>query len=451
MYIIIIGAGEVGGFVARELVAEGHDVVLIESDSDLARRLDATMNAIVVCGSGVNPAVLEQAGISQADLLLAVTATDEVNLIACMTARKHGGPGLRTLARVRWSWRGEGEPALSAADLGLDALISPRQEIAAEAVSVLRFAGSGEVWELADAQVALIAMSLSEDSPLVHDSLAGVRRDFAKDFLVVAVQGREGVRIPSGDDHLAPDERAYVLTLSKYATELAILSGQPWAHVHRIMIVGCGNTGLAVARALEERHMHVTVIEEDVERAEQVAGLLRRSLVIQGDGSSPEFLQRQIEETRSDAVVVLLKNPEESLLIGIFARSLGAKKVVVRCDEGGYVPLAHKLGVDAVLSPNRAMIGAILRYVRRGSVESTLLLGDRGAEIIQYKVPASAPGGILEKPLSDIKFPEGALVGAVVRGGAAFIASGDTILRPGDTLFIACNRESIRGVERLFS
>ena len=154
MYIVIVGAGEVGSFIARALVDEGHEVAVIELDETLVRQMDASMNALVVHGSGVNPAVLKQAGIGQADLLLAVTATDEVNLIACMTGRKHGGKGLRTVARVRWAWHAEGDPALSAEDLGLDALISPRQEIATEAMDVLRYAGSGEVWELAGGQGA---------------------------------------------------------------------------------------------------------------------------------------------------------------------------------------------------------------------------------------------------------------------------------------------------------
>lgn len=450
MYVVIIGAGEVGSYVARVLVEEEHEVAIVEMDEELARRLDASMNALVVQGSGVNPAVLREAGIEQADLLLAVTATDEVNLIACMTGRKHGGRDLRAVARVRWSWHGEKDPALSAADLGLDALISPRQEVATEAVNVLRFAGSGEIWELVEDKVVLVGMSLSEDSPLVHDTLAGVRRDFSEDFLVVAVQGQEGVRIPSGEDRLQVDERAFVLTLSENVTELAILSGQPWSYVRRIMIVGCGNTGLAVATALEGRKTACTIIEADRDRAEYIAGLLPNSLVIHGDGSNPEFLQKQIEESRSDAVVVLLKNPEESLLIGIFARSLGAKKVVVRCDESGYVPLAHKLGVDAVLSPNRAMINAILRYVRRGAVESTQLLGEYGTEVVQFRVPENVGDpDILEKPLNDFGFPANALVGAVVRGGTAFIASGNTILRPGDDIFVAGDRESLKEVEAL--
>ena len=452
MYIVIVGGGEVGSYVARVLVEEGHDVAIIETDEELARRLDGSMNALVVRGSGVDPAVLQRAGIEQADLLLAVTASDEVNLIACMTGRKRGAQRLRTVARVRWSWQGAGATPLSAQELGLDALISPRQELASETAHTLRYVGSGEIRELAGGKLVLVGGALAAESPLVHETLSGVRRDFSKNFLVVAVQGRDGIRIPSGADRLQVDERAFILTLPNNVTELAILSGQPWSCVRRVLVVGCGNTGLAVARELENQNLTPTVIEQDRERAELVASLLPRSLVIHGDGSDPDFLRAQIEEREIDAVVVLLKVAEMSVLIGIFAKSLGARKVIVRCDESGYVPLAHKLGVDAVLSPKRAMINAILRYVRRGKVESTLLLGEHEAEIIEFRVPEKpSHSDLLERPLKDIGFPKGVLVGGIVRGGQAFIASGNTVLQAGDELLVVCVRESLGPVEKLLS
>lgn len=452
MYIVIVGAGEVGSYVARVLMEEGHDVAIVEADEELARRLDASMNALIVNGSGVNPAVLERAGIAQADLLLAVTATDEVNLIACMTGRKRGGERLRTVARVRWSWHAPGDPALSADDLGLDALISPARVIGPETMNTLRYAGSGELRALAGGKLVLLGMALAADSPLVHETLAEVRRDFSSDFLVVATQGPQGVRIPTGPDRLRPDERAFVLTLPDNVTELAILSGQPLFFVRRVLIVGCGDSGLTVARELESQRLTPVIIERDRERAELVAGLLPNSLVIHGDGSDPEFLRSRIEENEIDAVVVLLKNAETSLLVGIFAKSLGARKVIVRCDESGYVPLAHKMSVDALLSPKRAMINAILRYVRRGNVESTLRLGEREAEIIEFRVPEKpAHPGILEEPLKNLGFPRGALLGAVVRGGEAFIASGNTRLRPGDELLVVCGPDALARVEELLS
>jgi trk system potassium uptake protein TrkA len=453
MYIVIVGAGEVGSYLARILVEEGHDVAVVEIDERLARRLDASLNALVVNGSGVSPSVLQRAGVERADLLLAVTAVDEVNLIACMTARKYGGGRLRAVARVRQSQQLVGGlPALSAEDLGLDALVSPEEAITGATMGVLHYAGSGEMRELAGGKLVLVGMVLGPDSPLVHETLAALRSDLPGESLVVAVQGREGVRIPTGADRLQVDERAFILTVPQNLTELTILSGQPWYHVQRTLIVGCGDTGLALARELERQKLTPTIIEKDQQRAELVAGLLPRSLVLHGDGSDPELLRSRIEEGQIDAVVVLLEDPEKSVLIGIFAKSLGARKVIVRCDKPAYAHLAHQLGIDAIISPKRAMTDAILRYVRRGKVASTLLLGEHDAEVIELRLPdRPARPDLVEKRLKDLRFPQGALIAAVIRGAEVFIPTGSTVLRPGDDLLVVCRPEALGQIEKLLA
>lgn len=452
MYVVIVGAGEVGSYVARILVDEGHDVAIVELDHDLVRRLDATLNALIVHGSGVHPAVLKRAGIERADLLLAVTAVDEVNLIASMTARKHAKRGLRTVARIRQSPEVAGEFALSAADLGLDSLISPEQAATTATLDALRYAGSGEMRELAHGKLVLVGMDLGPDSPLVHETLSEVRSDFPGEFLVVAAQGSNGLRVPTGADRLSADERAFVLTVPGNLTELAILSGQPWHRVQRVLIVGCGNTGLALARELEQQKLAPVIIERNERRAELVASLLPDSLILHGDGSDPELLRSRIDEDRIDTVIVLLAEPEKSLLIGIFAASLGASKVVVRCDEPAYIPLANRLGVDAVISPKRAMADAILRHVRRGAVESTLLLGEHEAEVLHLKVPETPTQiGIVTRPLKYLPFPKDTLVAAVIRGSEVMIGSGETVLQPGDELLVVARREAIEKLERMLS
>jgi trk system potassium uptake protein TrkA len=452
MNIVIVGAGDVGSYVARIFIEEGHDVSIVEQNEDLARRLDASLNAQVVAGSGVRPDILQQAGLDRADLFLAVTAVDEVNLIACMTARKLAGGKLRTVARVRQARHMAGDRTLSAEDLGLDALISPEQSLATSTDDILRYSGSGEMRELAAGKIVLVRMALSPDSPMTHETLGRLRSDLPVDFRVVAVERRDGISIPTDGDRLEAGDAAFVLTVPKNLTELAILSGTPWHDIKRVLIVGCGNTGFALARELESQKYEQTVIERDPERAEFAAGHLSASTVLHGDGSDPEFLREQIEEGGIDAVLVLIKNPEKAVLIGIFAKSLGARKVIVRCDKAAFVHLAHDLGVDAVISPKRAMTNAILRYVRRGRVASTLLLGEHEAEIIEFRVPhAPASPDILAKPIKDLPLPEGSLIGAVIRNGEGFVASGETRLEGGDKLFVACVTRAIRPVERLFS
>lgn len=448
MYIVIVGAGQVGSYVARILVEEGHEVVVIEADEALARRLDASLNALVVPGSGVSPGVLRKAGIERADLLLAVTGVDEVNLISCMSARKYGSDKLRALARVRQSRLLDGD-MLSAEDLGLDALISPEQAIANAIVETLEYPGSGEMHELLDGKAVLVGMDLTSESPFVHDRLELLRADLPEQSRVVAVRNQAGFRVPTDADRLAVNERAFVLTLPRHVTELAILSGIPWYRAKRLLIVGCGNTGLAVARLLEKQEgLSTTIIEQDQERAEVVAGLLPRSFVLHGDGSDPEFLQLRIAEGEIDAVLVLLKDSEKSVLGGIFGKSLGARKAIVRCDKPGYGHLANRLGVDALISPKQAMTDAILRRVRRGKVKSTMVLGEHDIELTEFTIPDRPKrSDLLGRRLSELSFPTTALVGAIVRDGAVSIVADDAIVQPGDRLLVACQPTALAWLE----
>ncbi|MDQ3364514.1 MAG: Trk system potassium transporter TrkA [Myxococcota bacterium] len=450
MYIVIVGAGEVGSYLARILVDEGHSVAVIESEERLARALDAELDALVVHGSGVSHANLERAGVRSADLLLAVTAVDEVNLITCMTAARLS-KRLRTVARVREVAYLAGEGSLSAKDLGLDLLVGPERAVAREVVSLLSYEGAGNVHHMAGGRIALLELPLSADSPLVHETLAELRDVFPAQSLVAAIGGNKGVRIPRGDDRLTVDDRMYVLTLPTNVNEFWILSGKPWHHVRHVLIIGCGNIGYHLATELEARGLYPTIIEVDERRAEWVARHLTNSLVLQGDATDPEVLRAQLEE-RSDAVVVLLDDDEKALLVGLFARHLGAKKVIVRSDKLAYAPIAHRLGIDALTSPKRAVADQILRFVRRGQIESAHMLGDHEVEILELRIPAEPEDpAIVTRPLRELAFPKGALVGAVLRGDQVMIPDGEAVLQPLDDVFVICTTDSIGGVERLLS
>jgi trk system potassium uptake protein len=449
MYIIIVGAGEVGGYLARILVEEQHDVAIIDADERLCRSLDASIDALVVHGTGVDYRILKRAGIQKADLVIAVTEVDEVNLIACMTAAKLGKAPM-TVARVRESLYLAGEGTLTTKELGLSLLVGPERAVATKVVELLRYEGAGEIRELIGG-LRLLELPLSTDSPLVHDSLAELRDVLPPDCLVVGALGPRGMRIPRGEDTLTVDERAYLLTTPDAIDQLLILSGKPWHHVRHVLIIGCGNIGFHLAKELESQRLYPTIVEIDRDRAAWISKNLTKSLVLQGDGTDPELLREQLDEA-ADAVVVLLEDDEKAVLVGLFAKHLGAKKVVVRGDKLAYAPIAHKLGIDSLISPRRAVADAILRFVRRGRVASTYMLGDHDAELIELLVP-DAPGfrELVEKPLRDLQFPSGALVGAVIRGGSAFIAGGDTVLKPGDDVLVVTIPTAVHQVEELFS
>ena len=448
MYIIIVGAGEVGSYLARILLEEHHDVAIIESDEKHARDLGATLDALVIHGTGVSARAFQQAGIDQADLVLAVTQTDEVNLIACMTAAKSKRKPL-TVARVRHTEYLAGESSLSAEELGLSHLVGPEHAVAREVVKLLSYKGSGEAHQLADGRLALLELPLAYDSPLTNERLSELKDVLPHPSLVVGVSGPNGFRIPRGDDSISPDERAHILTEPGNADEFWILSGKPWHHVRHVLIIGCGDIGLHLARELESQKLYPTIIEIDHDRAKWVAQRLGKSIVLCGDGTDPEFLREQLEE-RADAVVVLIADAAKSVLSGIFAKHLGAKKVIVRSGTHAYHYISHKLGVDALISPKRAVANDILRFVRRGNIADAHMLGDHEGELLAFQVPEDAGHRVVGKKVRDIEFPPGVMLGAIVNEERTSIVNGDTVLRAGDNLLVVAKTSAMGEVEKLF-
>ena len=353
MHVIIVGAGEVGRYLAKILIEETHDVSVIEHDEKLARQLDDSLDALVIHGSGVNKDVLSRAGVAKAELFIAVTQVDEVNFIACMAAKKFGAK--RTIARVRDANYILGKSSLSTDDMGIDLLVSPEQAVADNIVSLLEFEGSGERRDLAGGRLALLELFLSEDSPLVNEPLAAIGSELPSPSLIAAIYDGEEVRIPRGHDVIRPNQRTDIITTPDNVDEVLILTGKPWHKVKHVLIIGCGTIGLHVAQTLEDRRIYPTVIEIDHERAKYVSQKLARSIVLQGDGTDTAFLKEQLQET-ADAVVVLLEDDNEALLTGLFAKHLNAKKVVVRAGELAYAPIANAAGIDALVSPKLSLI-----------------------------------------------------------------------------------------------
>ena len=451
MYILIVGAGEVGSYLAKILVEEHHDVAVVEIDETLARRVEAELDALIIHGSGVSHEVLRRAGVRKADLVIAVTEVDEVNLIACMTASRLGKRDLRTVARVRQSAYLTGGGSLSPSELGLDMLIGPEQAVADRVVHLLKFEGAGEIRYLADDRIVLLELPLTADSPLVHETLAELSETFPKPSLVAAVYGAEGLVMPHGQTQLKSDERAEILTTPENIDEFLILSGKPWHHVRHTLIIGCGTIGFRVAQQLEGQGLKPTIIEHDPTRAKFVAKQLKRSLVLHGDGTDPDLLREQLTEI-TDAVVVLLDDDNEALLTGAYCKHLGAKKVIVRGDNLAYKPIAHKLDIDALLSPRRAVANTILQFVRRDVVRSTAMLGDHEGEIVEITLPTwPANEHLYDTTLKDLKLPAGALVGVVIRGKDVFIPGGDTVLYAGDRVMVVTAIDSIGAVGRFFA
>lgn len=447
MYVIVVGAGEVGRYLATILVDEGHDVAVIEAKEAVARDLESALDCLVVHGSGVNPDILNLAGVGKADLFIAVTQVDEVNLVSAMIAGRLGQKPM-TIARVRELEHYQ-VGNMQGADMGISLLVGPEYSVAMQVVGQLSFEGAGEIRTLAEGRLVLLELPLSEDSPLCHETLAELSSTFPDPSLVAGIVGADGLRIPRGDDVLAPDERAEIITSPENIDEFIILSGKPWHHVRHVLIIGGGSIGYRLARELESQRLYPTIIEMNNTRAEWLSRKLGKSIVLLGDGTDPQLLKEQLEEV-SDAVVVLIDDDEKAVLVGLMAKHLGAKKVVVRSDKLEYAPIAHKMGIDALISPRRALANHILGYVRRGRISTAHMLGDHEGEVLEYEVPSDPKNAdLLSTPLKALEFPRDSLVGGVIRGEKVFIPDGDFIFRPGDTLLVVALPSALVAVENL--
>lgn len=447
MYIIIVGGGEVGSFLARILIAEEHDVAIVDQDSKVVRQLEGRFDALIVHGNAADRAVLAEAGIARADLVIAVTQIDEVNLVTCMVAGR-AGKKPRTVARVRSEVYLGVNSSLDAESLGLSLVVGPERAVARKVVRLLAYQGAGARRPVANGRLALLELPLGEDSPFVHESLSELREVIGEHSLVCGVLGNDGLRIPRGDARMRAEERAFILTQPDNIEMFMILSGKPWHVVNHVLIIGCGTIGFHLAQQLEARGVYPTIIESDRRRAHWVAGQLTKSEVLDGDGTDPELLREELSE-RAEAVVVLLEDDEKALLVGLFAKHLGAKKVIVRSDKPAYAPIATKLGIDALISPQRAVADEILQFVHTGEIRSAHLLTQNEGEIVHVKVGEGA--SVAGRDLRSIDIPADALIGAVIREDKIEIARGDTVLNAGDELLIVGLSAAIKRLEKLLS
>src|ERR671917_685969 len=443
MRTVIIGAGEVGLNTARMLSEEGHDVVLVEQDEALAERATEHLDALVIQGNGASPKVLAEAGIEKSDLLIAATTSDEVNIIACLTAKAQGVP--RTVARIHNPDYYDPHDPFAQDILGIDFVIHTEQMAAQEIKDTLLVPGAINVDAFAADSIEVAEVILNDGSPAVGRALRDV--NLPSGSLVVGVVRSGKALVPRG--HTVLERRDHVLLISgrRQISEVVGAVATDTAPVRDVTVYGGGRIGLRLALALEEVGMSVRVIERDEARARFVASQLRKGFVLHDEGISRDFLlQERVDKT--DAFVAVTGDDRANLLAAMYARQLGARTTIAGVSSGEFAPLADALGVDLTISPRVLAAEAILRFVRRGEVINVALL-ESGAEMIELRVPERCRAA--GRPLAEVGFPEGAIVGALLRDGNVIIPTGKDVLKPGDDAVVFTVEDNIDEVERLFA
>ncbi len=447
MRILIVGAGAVGFYLARHLSEEGHDIVLVDRDSERVSYAQDQLDILAIAGNGASASVLEQAGIRETDLLAAVTNVDEVNLIVCMLAAEYDIP--IKVARVsNPDYFTEESRRRTSAPRGVDVMINPELECARETFQLLQSEAATELAFFAGGRVQLMGLRVHPEAPVVGKSLREVSAMVEDRRFLTAAIARDGETIvPRGDDRIQADDQVYIIGESEQMRRVLELAGYHEFRLRRVMIAGGGRTSVYLAEILEERDIDCTIIEADRARCVQLAEQLSKTLVLHGNATDMELLEMEGVEG-IDGFVVFTGSDDTNMLSSLLAKSSGVRKVVALINKIDYIPLVTKVGIDAAVSPRLSAVNTILKYVRRGIVVSVAALRGINAEVIEFSIqPSSRVAG---RTLADIKFPEHSLVGAVMRGDEVIIPSGQVALAPGDKVTVLALPDAVKAVEKLF-
>ncbi len=446
MRILIVGAGEVGTYIAERLVREGHDLVVLDRDPAAVERVNS-LDVFGVVGDGTDPAVLRDNGIDHTDLLLAVSQIDAVNLVACGLAGRLGVN--RSVARLA-GIRSSDDERLAREAFGVDCVINPKEEAAREIVGLLEGQSVTDSMEFDGGRVRLLGVRIEPDSPLANRSLTELRDVYEGiHALVIAIVRDGATMIPRGDHRILPGDRVYLIGVhDELARVLETPDAPPVPGVRRVLVVGGGSVGAGVASRLEEKGFDVRLLETDRRRSEELAATLRRTTVLHGDGTDLVAL-KESGVAGAEGFVATSGDEENNVMAALLARHLGARKVVALVKRSDYIPVLKEIGLHAAVNPRLTAAGAILRFVRRGHILQVATFKDIDAEVLE--LATSERSRIVGKPIRDVKFPKDAILGGYSRGDTFGIPDGDTVLEPHDKVIVFALPSAIAKVERMFS
>ena len=453
MYIVVVGAGAAGFYVASLLSKEKQEIAVIEQDEEIAEQVRRTLDVSVVVGNAAIPRVLWQAEVQRADLLVAVTRADETNMITCFMAKELGAK--KTIARVRnpeysgYLLVGGKSPyatrkVVRPRSLGVDLFVNPEIEAAREIVSILSGLYVTPMEEFADGRVQLREFK-AESAAVVGKRLAEI--PFPRPCVVVMQERGEQLSVPSGDEKVQKGDRLYLVAARKDMDQLGAIFEVPRRSPRTVVIFGGGTIGFHVAEALEKRGVQVKLIEKSAARAQEISAKLKRTVVVHGGRPDRDLLADE-GVAHSDAFVAATGDESLNILAGLVARDVGVSRNIVVVDEPEYIPLAEAVGVDVAMSPLLLCGSRIAHYILHGGAVSVALLGKEDAQVIEFVVASNAR--ISKHTIGELEWPKGAVMGAIVRGDTVMMPSDATTIEPGDTVIVAALLDEIPNVERLF-
>jgi trk system potassium uptake protein TrkA len=446
--IIIVGAGQVGFHIASHLALENKDVVVIDIDPDAIRRVSDHLDVQVVIGSGSSPLVLEEAGIQDAEIILAVTNSDEINLVACLVADIIS-PSTKKLARIRDADFDNYHENFRETAPHIDTIINPDTEVVKTIHRMMSVPGAVDISEFADGRLKFVGVNLEDDSQLAGARLLDLPAIIGEARPLIAAVVREGeLIIPRGDDRLQSGDLVYFISEEDKLLDTLSVFNKYDQPMKRALIVGGGRIGLRMAILLEEHSIYCKIIERNPDRCTYLAEHLNKSIVLCGDGSDQELLSEENIQDM-DVVITLTQDEETNILASLLAKRMGALKAITRISKFSYFPLTNAIGIEQVVSPRLSAINSILQHIRKGKVLSAISIKGEQAEVIE--AVALETSDIVEKPLRDISFPKGAMVAGIIHQEMIIVPTGDSVIQPDDRVIIFARKEAISKIEKILA
>ena len=452
MKIIIIGDGRIGSILAEELCREKHEVTLIDRHPDPLSQSNNDLDVMIVEGDGATRDVQLEAGADQADLLIACTGEDELNLLCCLIAKKLGTK--HTVARVRKPTYVD-ELELIKDDLGLSMTINPELEAAREMARLLRFPSAVMIDTFAKGKVEILELILSEDSPLNGMTLMELGKFKSKVLICAVERGEQDVFIPGGNFRLQAGDRISVVASPKEAVRFFRQIGVARSKVRQVMLIGGGRTGFYLASLLLDAGMDVKIIESHEDRAMELSQLLPGATVICGDGTDQRLLLEEGIE-HMDAIVAMTGIDEENLLLSLYAKRTTKAKVIAKINRDSYDGIVESLGLESVFYPRSICADNVVRYVRAmqasdayASMETLCKVARDKVEAMEFRVTASA--GFCGIPLQQLKLKKSLLIGCILRGGRMITPRGSDTIEVGDSVIVVTTHSGLQTLDDIFA
>lgn len=451
MNIIVVGGGKLGGALVDCLIKEGHDIALVDTNYNLVENIVGRYDILGICGNGANVETLRDAGIARANVLIAATQSDEVNILCCLIGKKLGAR--HTIARVRAPEYSR-QLVFMRKELGISMVVNPEMDAAMEISRMLRSARTVKIDSFAKGRADLVELKVSDDSPFAGIRLSELYEKFKFKILVCAVQRNDEIFIPDGHFRIEAGDKIHVTASPAELDVMFKLLGYSKQRVHSVMIVGGGTIALYLARALVESGIRVKIIEMSEKRCEELSEKLPGVSVIFGNGSDEALLSEEGIES-FDACVALTGIDEENIIISLYAGTKNVPTVISKVNNDALLSIINTLDLENAISPKSITANHVVKYVRSkqnddgASVQTLYKLVGNKVEAVEFFVPDEAE--YTGKPLREMKFKKGILIACIVRGGKAIIPGGDTTIEPNDSVIVVSNELYLRSLSEMIA